>query len=103
MQTNFTYNICEVKYMSKFVYNDELDSVAVNQCGEYEEANGVSLDEPKYKRFELDSRDLEILIDCLEAGTEAYEPDSDIVGDPDYEGGIDAMNRIAKMIEIFSE
>jgi len=47
------------------------------------------LDEPEYKRSELDSRDLEILIDCLEAGKEVY------VGD--------ARNRIAKMIEIFSE
>lgn len=89
--------------MSKFVYNDNLDSIAVDQCGEYEEANGVSLDEPKYKRAELDSRDLEILIDCLEAGTEAYEPDSDLEGDPDYEDSVDAINRIAKMIEIFSE
>ena len=75
--------------MRKYVYNDELDSIAVNQCGEYEELNGVSLDEPEYKRSELDSRDLEILIDCLEAGKEVY------VGD--------ARNRIAKMIEIFSE
>ena len=81
--------------MRKFVYNDELDDIAVHQCGEYEELNGVSLDEPEYKRSELDSRDLEILIDCLEAGAEAYEHD--------YEDGIDAMNRIAKMIEIFSE
>lgn len=75
--------------MRKFVYNDDLDSIAVDLCGEYEGANGVSLDEPEYKRSELDSRDLEILIDCLEAGKEVY------VGD--------ARNRIAKMIEIFSE
>jgi hypothetical protein len=79
--------------MRKFVYNDELDSIAVDLCGEYEGANGVSLDEPEYKRSELDSRDLEILIDCLEAGAEGYE----------NEGNVDAMNRIAKMIEVFAE
>jgi hypothetical protein len=79
--------------MRKYVYNDELDSIAVNQCGEYEELNGVSLDEPEYKRSELDSRDLEILIDCLEAGSEGYE----------NEGNADALNRIAKMIEVFAE
>ncbi len=79
--------------MSKFVYNDNLDSIAVDQCGEYEEANQVSLDEPEYKRSELDSRDLEILIDCLEAGAEGYK----------NEGNVDAINRIAKMIGVFAE
>ena len=93
MQFNFNYIIYKETYMSKFVYNDNLDSIAVDQCGEYEEANGVSLDEPEYKRFELDSRDLEILIDCLEAGADGYEEDEDE----------DALKRIAAMIEVFAD
>lgn len=41
------------------------------------------------KEVLLDSRDLEILIDCLEAGAEAYEDDED------------ASSRIARMIAAF--
>lgn len=41
----------------------------------------------------LDSRDLEILIDCLEAGAEAYEDDED--------ADEDASSRIARMITAF--
>lgn len=43
------------------------------------------------KEVLLDSRDLEILIDCLEAGAEAYEDDEDE----------DASSRIARMIAAF--
>lgn len=76
---------------NKFIYNDNLDDIALNQLAQFEETEKTSLDEPTYKRLPLDSRDLEILIDCLEAGAEAYEDDAD------------ASERIAKIIAMFEE
>lgn len=76
---------------NKFIYNDKLDDIALNQLAQLEEAEQTSLDAPTYRREQLDSRDLEILIDCLEAGAEAYEDDED------------AVARIARMITAFKE
>lgn len=50
----------------KYIYNDAMDS-----------------------RHELDSRTLEIVIDCLEAGLEAYEGDEDT----------DAVARISAVLQ----
>lgn len=76
---------------NKFIYNDNLDDIALNQLVQFEEAEKTSLEAPTYKRLPLDSRDLEILIDCLEAGAEAYEDDAD------------ATARIARVIAMFKE
>lgn len=76
---------------NKFIYNDKLDDIALNQLAQLEEAEQTSLDAPVYRREQLDSRDLEILIDCLEAGAEAYEDDED------------ASARIARMLSMFEE
>lgn len=76
---------------NKFIYSDELDDIALNQLAQFEEAEQTSLDAPTYRREQLDSRDLEILIDCLEAGAEAYEDDED------------ASARIARMLSMFEE
>lgn len=76
---------------NKFIYNDNLDDIALNQLAQFEEAEQTSLDAPTYRRSQLDSRDLEILIDCLEAGAEAYEDDED------------ASARIARMLSMFEE
>lgn len=76
---------------NKFIYNDRLDDIALNQLAQFEETEKTSLDAPTYRRLPLDSRDLEILIDCLEAGAEAYEDDAD------------ASGRIAKIIAMFEE
>ena len=76
---------------NKFVYNDNLDDIALNQLAQFEETEKTSLDAPTYRRLPLDSRDLEILIDCLEAGAEAYEEDAD------------ASERIARIIAMFKE
>ena len=63
----------------KYIYNDAMDSLALNQIADLEYAEGKSFDAPEYSRHELDSRTLEIVIDCLEAGLEAYEDDEDAV------------------------
>lgn len=76
---------------NKFIYNDNLDDIALNQLAQFEEAEQKSLDAPAYRREQLDSRDLEILIDCLEAGAEAYEDDED------------ASARITRMLSMFEE
>ena len=78
---------------NKFIYNDDLDGIALNQLAQFEETEKISLEAPTYKRTSLDSRDLEILIDCLEAGIEAYEDEDDE----------DASVRIARMITAFKE
>lgn len=83
---------------NKFIYNDNLDDIALNQLAQFEEAEQKSLDAPTYRREQLDSRDLEILIDCLEAGAEAYEADKE-----DDETAEDAVARIARMITMFEE
>lgn len=83
---------------NKFIYNDNLDDIALNQLSQFEEAEQKSLDAPTYRREQLDSRDLEILIDCLEAGAEAYESDSE-----DDEDTKDAVARITRMITMFEE
>lgn len=83
---------------NKFIYNDNLDDIALNQLAQLEEAEQKSLDAPTYRREQLDSRDLEILIDCLEAGAEAYESDSE-----DDEDAKDAVARITRMITMFEE
>ena len=80
---------------NKFIYNDKLDDIALNQLAQLEEAEQTSLDAPVYRREQLDSRDLEILIDCLEAGAEAYKADS--------EDAEDAVARITRMITMFEE
>ena len=77
---------------NKFIYNDKLDDIALNQLAQLEEAEQTSLDAPVYRREQLDSRDLEILIDCLEAGAKAYKVDSE-----------DAVARITRMITMFEE
>lgn len=71
---------------NKYIYNNNLDDVALQQVAQLEEMEGKSYDEPEYGRLELDQRTLEILIDCLEAGEEAYEED------------FDALNRIDKIL-----
>ena len=76
---------------NKFIYNNNLDDIALNQLAQFEETEKTSLDEPTYRRLPLDSRDLEILIDCLEAGAEAYEDD------------VDASERIEKVIAMLKE
>lgn len=76
---------------NKFIYNSNLDDIALDQLAQFEETEKTSLDAPTYRRLPLDSRDLEILIDCLEAGAEAYEDDAD------------ASERIAKIIAMFEE
>ena len=76
---------------NKFIYNDNLDDIALNQLVQFEETEKTSLEAPTYKRLPLDSRDLEILIDCLEAGAEAYKDDAD------------ATVRIARVIAMFKE
>lgn len=76
---------------NKFIYNSNLDDIALEQLAQLEEAEKTSLDAPTYRRSPLDSRDLEILIDCLEAGAEAYEDDAD------------ASERIARIIAMFKE
>lgn len=76
---------------NKFIYNNNLDDIALDQLGQFEEAEKTSLDVPVYRRTPLDLRDLEILIDCLEAGAEAYEDDAD------------ESERIARMIVAFKE
>lgn len=80
---------------NKFIYNNNLDDIALNQLAQFEETEKTSLEAPSYKRTSLDSRDLEILIDCLEAGAEAYEDDED--------ADEDASARIARMITAFKE
>lgn len=76
---------------NKFIYNNNLDDIALNQLSQFEETEKTSLDAPTYRRLPLDSRDLEILIDCLEAGAEAYEDDAD------------ASERIEKVIAMLKE
>lgn len=76
---------------NKFIYNSNLDDIALDQLSQFEETEKTSLDEPTYRRLPLDSRDLEILIDCLEAGAEAYEDDAD------------ASERIEKVIAMLKE
>lgn len=76
---------------NKFIYNNNLDDIALNQLAQFEETEKTSLEAPTYRRLPLDSRDLEILIDCLEAGAEAYEDDAD------------ASERIEKVIAMLKE
>lgn len=76
---------------NKFIYNSNLDDITLDQLSQFEETEKTSLDEPTYRRLPLDSRDLEILIDCLEAGAEAYEDDAD------------ASERIEKVIAMLKE
>ena len=76
---------------NKFIYNDNMDEIALEQLAQLEEAEKKSFEAPTYSRLQLDSRDLEILIDCLEAGAEAYEEDAD------------AVIRIARIIEMLKE
>ena len=64
---------------NKYIYNDAMDTLALSQIADLEATEGTSFDAPKYSRQELDSRTLEIVIDCLEAGLEAYEDDEDAV------------------------
>lgn len=75
----------------KFIYNDAMDSLALEQLAELEAAMGKSLDAPEYSRLELDDRTLEIMIDCLEAGLDAYEDDED--------AGEDATARIEAVLQ----
>ena len=79
----------------KYIYNDALDSIALDQLAQLEESEGISLDEPTYVRTELDERDLEIVIDCLEAGMESYESDSE-----DDEEAKDAVKRLMDIINL---
>jgi hypothetical protein len=76
---------------NKFIYNNSLDDIALDQLAQFEEAEKTSLEAPTYRRLPLDSRDLEILIDCLEAGAEAYEDDEN------------ASVRIARIIRMLKE
>ena len=76
---------------NKFIYNNDLDDIALNQLAQFEETEKTSLEAPTYRRTPLDSRDLEILIDCLEAGAEAYEDDED------------ASARIARILTVLEE
>jgi hypothetical protein len=71
-----------------FIYNDNMDDVALHQVAELEQAEGKSFDRPTYSREKLDQRDLEILIDCLEAGFDVYDEE------------FPAM-RIKRMVKIF--
>lgn len=63
----------------KYIYNDALDEMAIGQLAQYEETTNTSLDEPTYKRVKMDERTLEVVIDCLEAGLDAYEDDDEAV------------------------
>lgn len=76
-----------------FIYNDALDSIALDQLSQLEGDTHQSFDEPTYIRRELDERDREILIDCLEAGYEAYDNDGDK----------DGAERLIRMIAMFQE
>lgn len=80
---------------NKFIYNSNLDDIALNQLAQFEETEKTSLEAPTYRRTPLDSRDLEILIDCLEAGAEAYEDDED--------ADEDASARIARILTMLEE
>ena len=62
---------------NKYIYNNNLDDIAIHQIAELEQAEGRSYEDPEYARLELDQRTLEIIIDCLEAGMEAYEDNDD--------------------------
>ena len=73
---------------NKFIYNDALDDIAIEQMAQLEEAEGKSYGSPTYNRIKLDQRTLEVVIDSLEAGMEAYGTDGDL----------DAINRIASVI-----
>lgn len=64
---------------NKYIYSDAMDTLALGQIADLEATEGTSFDAPKYSRQELDSRTLEIVIDCLEAGMKAYEDDEDAV------------------------
>ena len=72
-----------------FIYNDNMDDVALHQVAELEQTEGKSFDRPTYSREELDQRDLEILIDCLEAGLDAYEEE------------FPSVQRIERMLKVF--
>lgn len=76
---------------NKFIYNDNLDEIALEQLAQLEEVEKKSLEAPTYSRLQLDSRDLEILIDCLEAGAKVYEDNTD------------AVVRITKIINMLKE
>ena len=64
---------------NKYIYNNNLDDIAIQQVAQLEEMEGKSYEDPEYARLEMDQRTLEVVIDCLEAGMEAYEEDFDAV------------------------
>lgn len=72
-----------------YIYNDAMDDVVLNQLAQLEEW-GEHYEEPEYRRSKVDERDLEILVDCLGAGRDAYEDNEDM----------DAVNRINRLLTI---